>query len=394
MKADSSDKKLFFSLVNRQRKEGRQALSQLYVDDRHLTTEEAIREGWASYFEKLATLADNHTYDDNFKQQVDLGFSLICDICSKLLDSLPEISCETVSGITIIKTLKNNKAYDGTGISAEHLKYGGRSVSFFIAEVLNSVFRYGKVLEMFKMGYITPIYKKQWKPLYDPNSYRRITITSIIGKVLEKYLLDTAFAELEALQNPLLKGFTKGTLATVAALLFTQAIAEASDTYTPLYTACIDATKVFEVVWHKSLLRKLYTSGITGTSWNILQDSYHAMSSVVNWCDRPSMPFVEEQGVRQGGIISPTCYKIHINPLLDLMQNSKIGFSIGNVYCGVPTVADDLLFLSCSIIDLQAMLSTQGYLGDSKTKVLLSIARWTQSLGTKVRFIFYQWKSH
>ena len=60
------------------------------------------------------------------------------------------------------------------------------------------------------------------------------------------------------------------------------------------------------------------------------------MSSVVNWCGRPSMSFVEEHRVRQGGIISPTCYKIYINPLLDLMQNSKIGLSIGNVYCGVP----------------------------------------------------------
>ena len=116
------------------------------------------------------------------------------------------------------------------------------------------------------------------------------------------------------------------------------------------------------------------------------------MSSVVNWCGRPSKSFVEEQGVRQGGIISPTCYKIHINPLLDLMQNSRIGLSIGNVYCGVPTVADDLLFLSRSIIDLQAMLSTQGYfaglgrylISDSKTKVFIVNSRvdtvtWNQS---------------
>ena len=32
-------------------------------------------------------------------------------------------------------------------------------MSVFIAEVLNSVFRYGMVPEMFKRGYITPIYK-------------------------------------------------------------------------------------------------------------------------------------------------------------------------------------------------------------------------------------------
>ena len=81
-------------------------------------------------------------------------------------------------------------------------------MSVFIAQVLNSAFRYGKVPEMFKMGYITPIYKKQGKPLFDPNSYRRITITSLIGKVLEKYLLESAFSEFEALQNPLQKGFT------------------------------------------------------------------------------------------------------------------------------------------------------------------------------------------
>ena len=42
-----------------------------------------------------------------------------------------------------------------------------KPVNIFIAQVLNSVFRYGKVPEMFKMGYITPIYKKQGKPLFD-----------------------------------------------------------------------------------------------------------------------------------------------------------------------------------------------------------------------------------
>ena len=123
---------------------------------------------------------DDHTYDESFEQQVDLDFDLICDICASLQDSVPEISSETAE--RIIKSLKNNRSCDGNGISAEHLKYGGKPVSIFIAQVLNSVFHYGKVPEMFKMGYITPIYKKQGKPLFDPNSYRRITITSLIGK--------------------------------------------------------------------------------------------------------------------------------------------------------------------------------------------------------------------
>ncbi|MEW8548319.1 MAG: endonuclease/exonuclease/phosphatase family protein, partial [Candidatus Thiodiazotropha sp.] len=289
MEADSSNKRLFFSLINRQRKEGRQSLSQLFVDDRHLTTEETIREGWATYFEKLATPKDDPLYDQGFKNQVELDFNLICDICSRTQDSVQEISCETVE--KIIKSLKNNKASDGSGITAEHLKYGGHPVTVFITKVLNSIILMGKVPEMFKMGFITPIYKKQGKPVQDPNSYRRITITNLIGKVLEKYLLQTAFAKLEAQQNPLQKGFTKGTSATVAALLFTEAISDSRDCKTPLYAACIDASKAFDVVWHKSLLRKLYNMGLTGTPWNILQDSYKDMSSVVNWCGKYSRSF-------------------------------------------------------------------------------------------------------
>ena len=113
MAADSSNKKLFFSLVNRQRKEGRHALSQLFVDDRHLTTDEAIREGSASYFERLATPVDDHTYDESFEQQVDLDFDLICDICASLQDSVPEISSETAE--RIIKSLKNNRSVTEMG---------------------------------------------------------------------------------------------------------------------------------------------------------------------------------------------------------------------------------------------------------------------------------------
>lgn len=100
------------------------------------------------------------------------------------------------------------------------------------------------------------------------------------------------------------------------------------------------------------------------------------MSSVVNWYSRS---FTEKQGVRQGGIISPTGYKLHINPLLDILQGSGLGLHIGNVYCGAPTVADDLLFLSRSVVDLLSMLSVQGYyasleryiISDSKTKVII-----------------------
>ena len=73
------------------------------------------------------------------------------------------------------------------------------------------------------------------------------------------------------------------------------------------------------------------------------------------------MVVIQSRLVNNRGVTSPTCYKMRINPLLDLLQRSRVDLSIGNVYCGVPTVADDLLFLFSTIIGLQVMLSVQDY---------------------------------
>ena len=61
----------------------------------------------------------------------------------------------------------------------------------------------------------------------------------------------------------------------------------------------------FNVVWHNSLLRKLYSLGLPPACWNIMKDSYAEMSSVVNWEGELSKPFLERKGERQDGIISP-----------------------------------------------------------------------------------------
>ena len=117
--------------------------------------------------------------------------------------------------------------------------------------------------------------------------------------------------------------------------MFTEAIAEARDTKTALYAACIDVSKAFDVVWHNSVLRKLCNFGLNPASWSVLQDSYSEMSSVVNWGGVTSKPFVERQRVRQEGIISPSAYKMLLNPLLDLYSGNRIGLQIGNVHLGV-----------------------------------------------------------
>jgi hypothetical protein len=105
-----------------------------------------------------------------------------------------------------------------------------------------------------KSGIITPVYKRHDKPLEDPNSYRRITVLSIVGKLFEKVLLKKILPTLREKQNELQRGFTKDVAPTNTALLLTEAIGK----YEPVYTCFVDASKAFDVVWHSSMLRRLF----------------------------------------------------------------------------------------------------------------------------------------
>ena len=70
------------------------------------------------------------------------------------------------------------------GLTAERLKYGGDSILETVTDTVSDILNSGKIPKVFKEGLITPVYKKQGKPTSDPISYRRTTITSILGKIV------------------------------------------------------------------------------------------------------------------------------------------------------------------------------------------------------------------
>ena len=62
----------------------------------------------------------------------------------------------------------------------------------------------------------------------------------------------------------------------------------------------------------------------------------------VKWGPHISSSFPIKQGVRQGGILSMTHYKLFTNGLLHMLDESGLGASIGYFKCGAPTCADDV----------------------------------------------------
>ena len=88
-------------------------------------------------------------------------------------------------------------------------------------------------------------------------NYRGITVLSILGKVLERILLNRTKDRIELHQSTLQRGFTSGSSAINASLIISEAQNEAEENSTPLKLVTLDACKAFDVVWQDSLLRKI-----------------------------------------------------------------------------------------------------------------------------------------
>ena len=77
--------------------------------------------------------------------------------------------------------------------------------------------------------------KNGGKPKEGPNSYRRITVTSAIGKVLEKLHLYRNQSTIRHQQSYLQKGFTEGEAPSIAGLVLTELNIEAKEKRNPVY---------------------------------------------------------------------------------------------------------------------------------------------------------------
>jgi hypothetical protein len=152
----------------------------------------------------------------------------------------------------------------------------------------------------------------------------------------------------------------------IAAVMMTEAIVYSKTQGKELYIAFLDTKKAFDVVWHNSLLRKLYTLGIDGNLWLIAREMYTEMKSQVKWDGLLSREIPIRQGLNQGGVASPNFWKTYENPLFKLLEEMGIGYKIGSIYMGQIILADDKAFLSNSPNQLQVSINTASNYANSE----------------------------
>ena len=134
--------------------------------------------------------------------------------------------------------------------------------------------------DSFKIGALVPTHKKG-TAIKNPDNYRRITIASNLGRLVEKEMTTRTKPKAKLKQDPLQFGFTDECSPSMCSLLVTEAIAEAKDNGTPLYISFMDSSKAFDMVDHTILMTSLHDLDLDPHLWHLYKDMYARVTSQV-----------------------------------------------------------------------------------------------------------------
>ena len=245
-------------------------------------------------------------------------------------EDLTEIKVESRNIEDAIDELDENSSAGPDGLPAIFLKKTKETISKPLALLLRKSLDEGKIPEIYKLAYVTPIHKGGSKQ--KPENYRPVSLTSHVMKVFERVIKKSIMIHLIEKQN-LNKGqhgFVPGRSTQ------TQLLAHYNDIYEALIegkrvdTVFLDFAKAFDKVDHDILLEKVKLHKISGKlgKWieEFLKDRKFRV--VANGCMSDEENVIS--GVPQGTVLAAVLFVIMIS---DIDENIKS--------CIVRSFADD-----------------------------------------------------
>ena len=224
----------------------------------------------------------------------------------------------------------------------------------YLTLLFNSMLVHGFTPNQMLIGTIIPIIKNKRESSSNSDNFRGICLQSSLCKLMDIIILKK---ECEALQTSELQfGFKKGLSANVAASIVQETIDYYSNRGGRVYCLALDASKAFDRVSFSQLFKCLVKRMMNPIIIRLLINLYTNQINRVRYNQSFSELFTVTNGVKQGGVLSPTLFSVYVNELLDNIQNSGYGCSIGDKCVGCVSYADDIIILCASLYGLKQMI--------------------------------------
>ena len=359
--AADCDIRLFWKLTKRQRPKASRTYPEIKCDNGVVYRDPpGVAEAFASYFESIYSPSDDALFDDAFRQQVEADFLNIQTECSLMNSDIPGGPI-TVDDLTpVLRKLKYRKAPGSDRVTYEHVIYGGEAVTACLSKLFNIVVLHGKVPYEWKRGLIVPLYKGGDKSKTSCNSYRPVALLSCIFKIFESVLhnrITSHVVDKHAFPNIQQQGFQENLGCLTASFNLQETVYHNLEQGSNVCVSFLDSSKAFDTVWRHGLLFKLYSLGVKGKLWSLIDDCHVDTSSAIVVNQTQSRWFTVQQGVRQGGVLSTFLYLVYINDLIVKIEQSSLHTGILNIPSNCPSLADDLSCIGLTPLSLQNMLN-------------------------------------
>ena len=220
--------------------------------------------------------------------------------------------------------------------------------------VINCMFHHGYLPDSVMETVIIPIVKSKKGDISSMENYRPIAITTIISKVIELLILDKYSSLFSTHDNQF--GFKSNHGTDLCIFALQQVIEYYRSLNRPIYICYMDASKAFDRVNYWCLFKKLLHRDVPKMIVRLILYWYTSQQFCVQWNTFTSDMFYVGNGVRQGGILSPSLFNIYIDDLCANLSDTKTGCNINGVFINHLMYADDSVLIAPSPVALQKLI--------------------------------------